>query len=248
MAQLLLYAVYGFCLLRKRNTLCIKGEEIMRSKITAVLSALFLAALTLTLTVAAEASPLFLDVTGSLDGATVLTTPGGGTAALGVDTLFSYHAIFESTGGTNMGPGGYYLYSATTTFDLSGHGTYTSSSLVVLLADPTSIYFPGSYLTGIMDVGTGDGLGAKNSTASPSFSMGAPIPSLLSNSLPGMASGTINFDSGVSLSNLTWGSAIQTAEFTAATAVPEPSTYALLCISLGVVGFARKKMVSKDSE
>ena len=27
-----------------------------------------------------------------------------------------------------------------------------------------------------------------------------------------------------------------------ATAVPEPSTYALLCISLGVVGFARKKM------
>ena len=28
-------------------------------------------------------------------------------------------------------------------------------------------------------------------------------------------------------------------------AVPEPSTYALLCISLGVVGFARKKMVKR---
>ncbi len=32
------------------------------------------------------------------------------------------------------------------------------------------------------------------------------------------------------------------------TAVPEPSTYALLCISLGVVGFARRRMVSKGSE
>ena len=28
-------------------------------------------------------------------------------------------------------------------------------------------------------------------------------------------------------------------------AVPEPSTYALLCISLGVVGYARKRMVRK---
>jgi PEP-CTERM motif len=31
-----------------------------------------------------------------------------------------------------------------------------------------------------------------------------------------------------------------------ATAVPEPSTYALLCISLGVVGFVRKKMVKSE--
>ena len=29
-------------------------------------------------------------------------------------------------------------------------------------------------------------------------------------------------------------------------AVPEPSTYALLCISLGVVGYARKKMVERE--
>jgi PEP-CTERM motif len=28
--------------------------------------------------------------------------------------------------------------------------------------------------------------------------------------------------------------------------VPEPSTYALLCISLGVVGFARKKMGKRE--
>ena len=30
--------------------------------------------------------------------------------------------------------------------------------------------------------------------------------------------------------------------FTVATSVPEPTTYALLCISLGVVGYARRKM------
>ena len=37
---------------------------------------------------------------------------------------------------------------------------------------------------------------------------------------------------------------IQTSDFsgTGTPVVPEPSTYALLCISLGVVGFARKKM------
>ena len=33
----------------------------------------------------------------------------------------------------------------------------------------------------------------------------------------------------------------------ASTAVPEPSTYALLCISLGVVGFARKKMGKSEA-
>ncbi len=33
--------------------------------------------------------------------------------------------------------------------------------------------------------------------------------------------------------------------FGATTAVPEPSTYALLCISLGVVGYARRRMVRK---
>ena len=35
--------------------------------------------------------------------------------------------------------------------------------------------------------------------------------------------------------------------FTVATSVPEPSTYALLCISLGVVGFARKKMRKSEA-
>ena len=29
-------------------------------------------------------------------------------------------------------------------------------------------------------------------------------------------------------------------------AVPEPSTYALLCVSLGVIGYARKKMVKSE--
>ena len=40
---------------------------------------------------------------------------------------------------------------------------------------------------------------------------------------------------------------IQSVNFdvTQSNAVPEPSTYALLCISLGVVGYARKKMNKK---
>jgi PEP-CTERM motif len=35
-------------------------------------------------------------------------------------------------------------------------------------------------------------------------------------------------------------------ELTVPSAVPEPSTYALLCISLGVVGYARRKMVKRE--
>ena len=38
------------------------------------------------------------------------------------------------------------------------------------------------------------------------------------------------------------GMAVRSGVLSGATAVPEPSTYALLCISLGVVGYARKKM------
>ena len=42
------------------------------------------------------------------------------------------------------------------------------------------------------------------------------------------------------------GTGVSTITFYTPSAVPEPSTYALLCISLGVVGFARKKL--KNSE
>ena len=44
-----------------------------------------------------------------------------------------------------------------------------------------------------------------------------------------------NIDSNHKIANVTF-------DVTQSNAVPEPSTYALLCISVGVVGFARKKM------
>ena len=40
------------------------------------------------------------------------------------------------------------------------------------------------------------------------------------------------------------GSVTLAYNYTPAAVVPEPSTYALLCISLGVVGFAKRKMKS----
>ena len=42
------------------------------------------------------------------------------------------------------------------------------------------------------------------------------------------------------------GEAMQLTSMIAVNAVPEPSTYALLCISLGVVGYARKKMMKAE--
>jgi PEP-CTERM motif len=47
---------------------------------------------------------------------------------------------------------------------------------------------------------------------------------------------------------LTFTSSRTSAPDASITVVPEPSTYALLCLSLGVVGFARKRMVSKECE
>jgi len=197
------------------------------------------AALTLTLAIAAQASLLSLDGTGSLDGATVLTTPGG-SAPLGADTPFSYHAIFDSTGGTEWIPTyGIYLYSSVTTFALAGYGTYTSSSLFVLLADPTSVY--GSYSTGIVN-DQNNFINSSYGTASPPFSGNAPTPSVLSNLVTPFTNGALTFDGGVTLSNLGNGSAIPTTAITTASAVPEPSTYALLCLGLGVLGYARKRM------
>ena len=197
------------------------------------------AALTLTLAIAAQASLLSLDGTGSLNGATVLTTPGG-SAPLGADTSFSYHAIFDSTGGTEWIPGyGIYTYSSVTTFALAGYGTYTSSSILVMLADPTSVF--GSYAAGIISDQFNDIVNYYG-TASPPFSGNAPTPSVLSNLGAKSNEGAFSFDGGVTLSNLGKGSAIPTTAITTASAVPEPSTYALLCLGLGVLGYARKRM------
>lgn len=193
------------------------------------------AALTLIVAVTAHASVLPLNVTGSLDGATVLTTSGGGTAALGADTPFSYHAIFDSTAGTEIFSGyGLYAYPAVTTFVLTGQGTYTSSSLFVILADPTSIF--AHYAAGILS-DLSNTLVTQYSTASPPFSASNPIPSTLSGVGSHAFNGALTFDGGVTLSNLTNG-----VETTTSALTPEPSTYVLLTIALGAVGFVRRKM------
>jgi hypothetical protein len=135
------------------------------------------------------------------------------------------------------------LYSAATTFAITGHGTYTSSSLLVWLSDPpTSEY--GAYSAGIY-ANLSYKLVDFYITASPTFLSSAPTPSLLSDYILQEGWGLI-FDEGATLTNITAGTATPTAEITNASAVPEPSTYALLCISLGVVGFVRKKMVKSE--
>jgi hypothetical protein len=227
-------AYFGLKLIRYLTQ---REDKNMMKKIATLVVA---TALTLTLAVAAQASLLSLDVTGSLDGATVLTTPGG-SAPLGTDTPFSYHAIFDSTGGSEIISGtGLYQYTAATTFALAGYGTYASSSLFVTLADPSSAF--GKYMVGIL-ADFSNNILIQYGTASPPFSGGAPTPSVLSNFATNGFNGALTFDGGVTLSNLTdvIGS-IPTAAITTAAAVPEPSTYVLLTIALGAVGFVRRKM------
>ncbi len=57
-----------------------------------------------------------------------------------------------------------------------------------------------------------------------------------------------NFDGSLNVYDKTdgeYGYAVRAGQLNA-TAVPEPSTYALLCISLGVVGYARRKLKMKN--
>ena len=61
---------------------------------------------------------------------------------------------------------------------------------------------------------------------------------------------SIPLTGGSTLTNIGWDvNSKPTAEITSGggpAAVPEPSTYALLCIGLGVIGYARKKMVKRE--
>ena len=188
------------------------------------------------------ASLMALDMTGgALDGSTLLN--GTALGSSGQDFDFTLHAVFDST---PIGPSStsFAWFATTTTMTLttlSGDVTLRGTVPVVLAAihfGPLVMYAAGIAPDGVSDnyiLGTAQ---------SPVFDPLNPTPMVLVSDTT-IATGTLVFGTDT-LSNLVGGTKVLTVEVSNATAVPEPSTYALLCISLGVVGFVRKKMIKVE--
>ena len=219
-------------------------------KIT-IWSLLTLAALTFTLAAPATAS-VVIDATGGTyenvfafsdyQLATVFTAGTGGAITdlklgLQADTVgaTSFSATLRSVGAGNApiaGDAGI-LASVTLPFTVTGVGSNT-------LYDFTSLGDLGAYS---LTPGTQYALTFSDTSSTLSLPLLNNSTFDVANSftVQGLAiltNGTANFEF---YTNDAYGSMnIQLS--TGASAVPEPSTYALLCISLGVVGYARKKM------
>ncbi len=208
----------------------------------------FLSLLTLVLALAvavpAHSSVMVLDINGTLSSTTTLNN-----IPLGADTLFTLHAVFDTTAllaTDTQDPMTIAWYAATNTLTLSGHAPLNGTVPVILL----SAIVPGVFTlnaAGIapVDINQTNYLDALSASPNPFFYPLTPIPSDLNSGIGGDAQGTLVFGSDT-LGNLSYGSPPSNAVISVgATAVPEPSTYALLCISLGVVGYARKRMVKR---
>ena len=192
-----------------------------------VMLLLILSLLTFLLAEPSHASLLAVDVSGTLPGSTELNG-----IALGAPTPFSYSAIIDSTGA--IYESGNYQYDALTTFTLAGT-SYTNNLAIELI----SAIGGGTYHINLIN-----GLGDKNgilgfafAQATPDYYDDAPTYSHLFDYVGYEASGILNIDPTHSLT-------LSAGDYGAPQAdiVPEPSTYALLCISLGVIGYARKRM------
>ena len=202
-----------------------------------------LVALSLTLTTPALASLLALNYTGYFGPDTTL----GGTT-LGAETPFSLKATFDSAADISPDPGGYSLFAITSFVLTLGGNSYTASparDLNVTFA--ISVDVDTVYLLGFLDSADKNGFGSLFAFTAPPITSNTPTPSeysgyyftsfaLNSNSytiaLNGGAGDLVVKDFGVGdfKANLT------------TSAVPEPSTCLLLTLSLGVVGYARRKM------
>jgi hypothetical protein len=196
----------------------------------------------------ANASIMHLYYSGSF-GPTTALGPTGSEVAFGVDTAFTIDATFDSAVNIALIPSGlgFGLYPATAIFSIDGEPDYQSApgaDLSVILASPNPNFFF-YYAAGIGDsVGDYALWSAFTSTTLP-FNAEAPSPTIFTDYL-GNPSGlpfTIPLGDGTTslVINDVSTLSIPTAELTGS-AVPEPSTYILLSIALGAVGFARKRM------
>jgi hypothetical protein len=206
-----------------------------------ILTALLL--LTLGVTAPATASLMTMEVSGTF-GAGVLLNDATSLE----NTPFTYRALFDPAVNTGAPPGNLVSPASVEFFINSVTYTGATSHVWIDATDPVTPSTP--YTVGLSNESLTDWqyfMGNYDTISTP-FNAATPVNSILSgtnvdNSTSGLR---LTFTGGATLSNLVFDAGASTATFSGVSAVPEPSTYALLCISLGVVGYARRKMVKSE--
>ena len=202
--------------------------------------------LTLGAVAPAAASVVTLDVSGTF-GAGVLLN---GAISL-ENTPFTYRALFDPAVNTGTAPGNLVSPTLSLAFTLNSVTYYGGSSFVYIDAtDPVTPSTP--YTVGLSNESLTDWQyfnGNYDSISTP-FNAANPLNSILSGTNVDNSSSGLSFafTGGATLSNLVFDAGASTATFSGANAVPEPSTYLLLTISLGAVGYARKKMTRREEQ
>jgi len=171
----------------------------------------------------AEAANLALDVFGEFGPATTLNGN-----ALGVNTPFSFHALFDPMDNVNPTPGAGYFRPTEFTLEIAGHGTFAgvpNVDLNVVVLDPT--YHLNVYAAGLVtSTGSPFFLNTYSAVASP-FNPSVPTPTTFLNYQETLdsfddAPYVIPFAGGAdSLVINDFGSAVPSASLVA---VPEPSS------------------------
>ncbi len=195
-----------------------------------------LLSLTLTLAVSAQASIIVYTESGTMTGSL------GGTAFTNALVTFTLTGDTSGVNYNGQGPLEIYSYAGVTTVQIAGiSGTATLTALDI---SAISFNFSGSRSLGIGDGSLNALLVNADSAATSTYDLASTYTST------GELGYTPNGVYTTTMGNLVTTGASGNATFTATlggpAAVPEPSTYVLLCISLGVVGYARKKMVKRE--
>lgn len=196
------------------------------------------------------ASLLKLDMSGKTGSDTTLdgsTTLNGNTINNGQS--WSLSATFDTATLVNMGGNGFKAApGVSVTGVIDGTSFTTTGSFDVWLFD--TLYLPPNYAVGFYIGNFNSIVTLFGSTAPAGWSADAPTPTIFQNDkgFLGPAYSSMNFSTSAGYLNLAPTALDTTAQITGAAAVPEPSTFVLLAVSFGVLGYARKKMIKADVE
>ena len=141
-------------------------------RLSSLLCVAIVGALTVAASSAAAAANLALDVTGEFSPTTTL----GGTA-LGANTPFSFHAVFDPLDNVNPTPGAGYFRPTEFTIEITDHGIFAgvpNVDLNVVVLDPS--YHLGVYAAGLVtSAGTPFFLNTYSAVATP-YNPSTPTP------------------------------------------------------------------------